>query len=61
LGLIGEHLSEVGIEGVWVSLIESKNGGSLALGGGVNLDREGNKSMVYEGDGGNIEVIDKGE
>jgi hypothetical protein len=29
--------------------------------GGVSLEREGKKSMVREGDGGNNEVMNKGE
>jgi len=29
--------------------------------GGVNSKREGEKSMVYKGDGGNIKVMNKGE
>jgi hypothetical protein len=29
--------------------------------GGVSLEREGKKSMVYKGDGENIEVMNKGE
>jgi hypothetical protein len=57
---------EVGREGVRVPLIESENSARWSLGGvwregGVSLKGEGNKSMVREGDGGNKEVINKGE
>jgi hypothetical protein len=32
-----------------------------STGGDVKPEREGKKSMVYEGDGGNREVMNKGE
>jgi hypothetical protein len=53
-------------EGVRVSLIELKNSagwalGGVARGGGVSSKREGKKSMVCEGYGGNKEVMNKGE
>jgi hypothetical protein len=65
-GSRGEHLSEVGRKGVWVPLIESEDSAGWALGGGwggggVSSEREGKKSMVCKGDGGNKEVMNKGE
>jgi hypothetical protein len=59
-------LVEVSKKVVWVPFIESEGSARWALewghvGRGGNSEREGKKSMVREGDGGNKEVTNKGE
>jgi hypothetical protein len=64
---VSEGSIEVGRKGVWVPFIESEGSAGWALGVGCvgrgvsAQEREGKKSMVRKGDGGNKEVTNKGE